>query len=69
MTDFAPCSGPVARREFLRLGALGLGGMTLPELFRRRELMAAATGQSSSLPPSTPAKSCICSAALTTTPP
>jgi hypothetical protein len=40
------CTGPVARREFLRLGALGLGGMTLPELFRRREAVAAATGQS-----------------------
>jgi hypothetical protein len=40
------CPGPVARREFLRLGVLGLGGMTLPELFRRRQAVAAATGRS-----------------------
>lgn len=40
------CHGPVERREFLRLGALGLGGITLPELFRRRQAVAAATGQS-----------------------
>lgn len=39
-------TGPVARREFLRVGALGLGGLTLPELFRRRELAAAASGRS-----------------------
>lgn len=30
------CNGPVARREFLRVGALGLGGLTLPDLFRLR---------------------------------
>jgi len=43
---FGHCSGPVERREFLRLGSLGLGGLTLPELFRRREASAAASGQS-----------------------
>ncbi len=42
---FGNCSGPVERREFLRLGALGLGGLTLPELFRRRAAVSAATGQ------------------------
>src|SRR5207237_670890 len=40
------CTGPLGRREFLRLGTLGLGGLTLPELFRRREAVAAATGRS-----------------------
>jgi uncharacterized protein (DUF1501 family) len=30
------CPGPLHRREFLRLGLAGLGGLTLPELFRRR---------------------------------
>jgi Protein of unknown function (DUF1501) len=39
------CFGPVKRREFLAAGALGLGGLTLPDLFRCRET-AAATGRS-----------------------
>ncbi|MBP87481.1 MAG: hypothetical protein CMJ64_12275 [Planctomycetaceae bacterium] len=30
------CRGPVRRREFLRAGTLALGGLTLPELLRRR---------------------------------
>jgi len=30
------CAGPVRRREFLRVGTLALGGLTLPELLRRR---------------------------------
>ena len=30
------CRGPATRREFLTAGMLGLGGMTLPELFRAR---------------------------------
>ena len=30
------CSGPFRRREFLRVGTLALGGLTLPELLRRR---------------------------------
>lgn len=30
------CPGPVSRREFLRVGMLGLGGLTLPELLRLR---------------------------------
>ncbi len=30
------CPGPVSRREFLAAGALGLGGLTLPDLFRMR---------------------------------
>jgi uncharacterized protein (DUF1501 family) len=32
----ASCPGPVHRREFLRLGLSGLGGLTLPGLFRSR---------------------------------
>ena len=28
------CAGPVGRREFLAAGMLGLGGLTLPDLFR-----------------------------------
>lgn len=38
------CSGPIARREFLRAGVLGLGGLTLPQLFAMREAQAAQTG-------------------------
>src|SRR4051794_18012291 len=40
------CPGPVSRREFLRLGLLGLGGLGLPDLLAAR----AATGSS---PPDT----------------
>src|SRR5205823_14332315 len=32
----AHCSGPVTRRDFLRAGALGLGGLTLPDLLAAR---------------------------------
>src|ERR1043166_8535893 len=32
------CSGPLGRREFLRLGLVGLGGLTWPELLRQRAL-------------------------------
>ena len=28
------CSGPVSRREMLTAGVLGVGGLTLPDLFR-----------------------------------
>ncbi len=35
MTDGVPfCSGPVMRRSFLQLGALGLGGLGLGDLLR-----------------------------------
>ena len=37
------CRGPVRRREFLRVGTLALGGLTLPELLRRRALATEAT--------------------------
>lgn len=30
------CAGPLGRREFLAAGMLGVGGLTLPELFRLR---------------------------------
>ena len=40
------CPGPIARREFLRAGVLGLGGLTMPQLFQMRAAHAAATGQS-----------------------
>src|SRR5437870_5381703 len=38
MEDRAPptCSGPPQRREFLRLGLTGLGGLTWPGLLRLR---------------------------------
>ncbi|MEK6259713.1 MAG: DUF1501 domain-containing protein [Planctomycetota bacterium] len=39
------CSGPVKRREFLAAGVLGLGGLSLPDLFRCRA-QAAAAGKS-----------------------
>src|SRR5581483_8528852 len=32
------CSGPLHRRGFLRLGLAGLGGLTLPDLLRRRAM-------------------------------
>jgi hypothetical protein len=32
------CTGPLHRREFMRLGMLALGGVTLPELMARRAL-------------------------------
>lgn len=35
------CSGPVARREFLRAGVLGLGGLTLPQLLQLRQAQGA----------------------------
>ena len=37
------CSG-LSRREVLRIGALGLGGLTLADLLRAREEVAAAGG-------------------------
>src|SRR5215510_3449287 len=39
------CSGPLRRREFLRLGLAGLGSLTLPELFRLRAQSRASTGR------------------------
>ena len=30
------CTGPIARREFLRIGSLALGGMALPDLLKAR---------------------------------
>ncbi|HUY90787.1 MAG TPA: DUF1501 domain-containing protein [Pirellulales bacterium] len=36
------CRGPATRREFLTAGMLGVGGMTLPELFRRQAQAAEA---------------------------
>ena len=36
------CRGPMSRRSFLKIGALGLGGLTLPKLLRAE----AATGAS-----------------------
>jgi hypothetical protein len=35
-TPTIACSGPFSRRELLRLGLAGLGGLTWPELLRRR---------------------------------
>jgi len=32
------CPGPIARREFLRIGTFALGGMALPDLLRARAL-------------------------------
>ena len=37
----ARCAGPVARREFLRVGALGLGGLSLPQLLQLRAAQGA----------------------------
>lgn len=36
------CSGPMKRREFLAAGALGLSGLSLPDLFRHQSLAAEA---------------------------
>jgi hypothetical protein len=32
-----PCPGPLTRRDFLRAGALALGGLTLPRLLAARD--------------------------------
>ena len=37
------CEGS-SRRDFLRIGALGLGGLALPHLFAAREAIAAEGG-------------------------
>lgn len=44
------CGGPIRRREFLRIGTLALGGLTLPELVRLRAESAGLGGLS---PPDT----------------
>ncbi len=41
------CQGPVARREFLAAGMLGVGGMLLPELYQR-QAWAASAGRAAS---------------------
>jgi hypothetical protein len=44
------CPGPLRRREFLRLGMLGLGGLSLPEILRARTASASvATGPETSV--------------------
>ena len=41
--------GPIRRRELLRIGALGLGGLTLPNLMRHGKASSlAATGRAKS---------------------
>src|SRR5215467_2193458 len=45
------CPGPVSRRSFLRVGALGVGGLSISDVFRHRA-MAAASGKSQSDPDS-----------------
>ncbi len=47
------CAGPVARREFLRAGVLGMGGLALPDFFRLRAIAAEATGNRQELPQDT----------------
>jgi hypothetical protein len=41
------CKGPLRRREFMRVGTLALGGMTLPSLLRRRAEAATTQCQTS----------------------
>src|SRR5262245_46629813 len=40
-TPTAPAPRPIARREFLRIGLAGFGGLTLPGLLRLRAAAAA----------------------------
>ena len=47
------CAGPVARREFLRAGVLGMGGLTLPDFFRRQAAATEVTGNRQELPQDT----------------
>ena len=47
------CAGPVSRREFVRAGVLGMGGLTLPEFFRMRAAAAESTGNRQELPQDT----------------
>lgn len=44
------CSGPVARREILRAGVLGLGGLALPQFFQLRSAQAGQPGPSEADP-------------------
>jgi len=46
MQDRQACSGPTSRRSFLKLGALGLGGLGLADVMRLR----VAAGESSAAP-------------------
>ncbi len=41
---FANCDG-VSRRAFMRIGSLGLGGLTLPNLLRHEAHAAEQTGR------------------------
>jgi hypothetical protein len=43
------CSGPLTRREFLRLGLAGLGSLTLTDLFRLRAQAGSARSQRNAL--------------------
>src|SRR5690242_17770991 len=36
MKSLPRCSGPLDRRDFIRIGALALGGLSLPELLAAR---------------------------------
>jgi len=49
MRKQVPCPGPLDRRTFLRLGLGALGGLTLPELFRRRAAAAPAPRERTAL--------------------
>ncbi|MDP1795961.1 MAG: DUF1501 domain-containing protein, partial [Planctomycetaceae bacterium] len=42
-----PCPGPRTRREFLRVGALALGGLTLPDVLQAREFASQKTADTS----------------------
>jgi len=41
------CRGPLARREFLRIGSLALGGLALPELLKARAATSASPADTS----------------------
>jgi hypothetical protein len=41
------CSGPRSRREFLRIGTLALGGITLPQVLARRAAAGTSTQETS----------------------
>src|SRR5687768_15659667 len=43
----AACQGPIARREFMQVGALALGGLTLSELLAARASAGSANADTS----------------------
>src|SRR3989442_3803621 len=53
------CPGPLCRRSFLRMGALGVGGLSLSDVFRWRAMAATTAATTAAVPQSEPDTSVI----------